>query len=200
MHALCNQWFPSIPAWLPPKKLNGLFFRCLRSVYKNSMDSSLFFFKASAYSHSLITCPFYTQEKIFQGKGHLLKKLPPVRYVCSACCNGHTVRFKSTSNGCLKNMHLWLGGRCKLFSCYFCFLAFWNNLCPLSLSMPYFDHNIIVLKKVTRKCISLSNSHSELVKTFQIFFVPCLFSLNRMEVSNIEQTKIQILFIHFETP
>lgn len=49
--------------------------------------------------HLLITGPFYTWKKKFQGKGHLLKKLTPVRYVCSACCNGHTVHFKNTSNG-----------------------------------------------------------------------------------------------------
>lgn len=99
MHGLHKQWFPSIPTSLSPKKSNGLFFRCLQSFYKNSMHSLLLFFKASAYSHLLITGPFYTWEKMFKGKGHLRKKLPPVRYICSACCNGHTVHFKNTSHG-----------------------------------------------------------------------------------------------------
>lgn len=138
--------------------------------------------------------PILYMEKIFQGKGNLLKNLPPVH---AAMIILHVSR--ALLMVWLKNIHLLLGGRHKLISCYFCFLTFWNSLCSLSLFIPYFDHNITVLKNVTCKCISFSNSHSELAKTFQIFFVPHLFSLNKMEVSNIEQTEIQILFIHFET-
>lgn len=138
--------------------------------------------------HLLITYPFYTQKTIFQGKGHLLKKLPPVQYACSVCYNGHAIYFVSKISG----------DRCKLISCYFCLLAFWKSLCPLSASVPCFDHNIILLKKVKCRCISLSK-FSIWVKIFQIFLIPCVFSLNKMEVSNIEQTKIQILFVHFET-
>lgn len=156
------------------------------------MDSSLIFFKASAFANYI---PILYTENSISGKGSSPKEVT-TSTVCMQCvlqwsCHIFQEHFQWFVSEISED-------RCKLISCYFCLLAFWKSLCPLSVSVPYFDHNIILLKKVKCRCISLSK-FSIWVKIFQIFLIHCVFSLNKMEVSNIDQTKIQILFVHFET-